>query len=150
MMRRPITALAAVFVLLAATANADAVSDGIKAANAQFGAAAAKGDAAGIAALYTDDALLMPAGSENISGTAGIMKFWQGALGSGVGNVMLKTVEVYGHGATATEVGEYSLSDKSGKQLDHGKYVVVWRRVAGQWKLHRDMFSTNVSAKPAH
>jgi uncharacterized protein (TIGR02246 family) len=143
------SALAGVFMLIAAAAHADAVSDGIKASNAQFAAAAAKGDAAGVTALYTDDALLMPAGSGNIAGAAGILKFWQGALASGVGGVVLKTVEVYGHGATATEVGEYSMSDKSGKELDHGKYIVVWRRLAGHWKLHRDMFSTSVAAKPA-
>ena len=149
MMTLRTTALAAVLMLIAAAAQADAVSDGIKASNVQFAAAAAKGDAAGVAALYTEDALLMPAGSSNIAGAAGIMKFWQGALASGVGSVVLKTVEVYGHGTTATEVGEYSMSDKSGKELDHGKYIVVWRRIAGHWKLHRDMFSTNVAPKPA-
>ena len=143
------TAIAGVLLLIAAAAHADAVSDGIKSSNAQFAAAAAQGNAAGVAALYTDDALLMPAGSSNIAGSAGILKFWQGALASGIGSVVLKTVEVYGHGATATEVGEYSMSDKNGKEVDRGKYIVVWRRIAGHWKLHRDMFSTSVAAKPA-
>jgi hypothetical protein len=44
------------------------------------------------------------------------------------------------------EIGQYELRDKAGKVLDHGKYIVVWRKEGGKWKLPRDMFSTNVPA----
>lgn len=60
--------------------------------------------------------------------------------------IELKTVEVYSQGATATEVGEYALRDKAGKLLDRGKYIVIWHNEGGQWKLLRDMFSTNAPA----
>ena len=85
----------------------------------------------------------MPAGSDPIRGAEAIQKFWQGALDSGVAAIRLKTIEVFGHGPTATEVGEYELRDKAGV-LDHGKYIVVWQHADGKWKLLRDMFSTNV------
>jgi ketosteroid isomerase-like protein len=124
---------------------ADGVRSSIAAANAEFSAAAANGDGAGLAALYAVDAQVMPAGSEPIRGTAAIQKFWQGALDSGIGGVGLKSLEVFAHGSTATEVGQYELHDKAGKVLDHGKYIVVWRNEAGKWKLLRDMFSTNVT-----
>ena len=62
-----------------------------------------------------------------------------------VGAVALKTSEIFGHGPTATEVGQYELRDQAGKVLDHGKYIVVWRNEGGKWKLLRDMFSTNVA-----
>ena len=130
---------------LTPAAYADAVKAGIEAANAQFSAAAAKGDGAALAALYSPDGPVMPAGSDPIRGTEAIQKFWQRALDSGVATIGLKTIEVFGHGPTATEVGEYELRDKAGKNLDHGKYIVVWQHVDGQWKLLRDMFSTNVS-----
>ena len=87
---------------------------------------------------------VMPAGSEPIRGTEAIAKFWQSALSSGVAAIELKTVEVYGQGTRATEVGEYVLRDKAGKVLDRGKYIVIWRNQDGQWKLLRDMFSTNL------
>jgi len=136
-------------VCLAAThltpaAYADGTKSAIEAANAQFSAAAAKGDGAAMAALYAADGQVMPAGSNPIRGTEAIQKFWQGVLDSGIATVELKTVEVFGHGPIATEVGAYKLRDKAGKELDHGKYIVVWRRVEGQWKLLLDMFSTNV------
>ncbi len=117
----------------------------IESANARFSALAAQGDGAALASLYAQDGAVMPAGSEPIRGAQAIAKFWQGALSSGVAAVELKTIEVYGQGPTATEVGEYALHDKAGKVLDHGKYIVIWRRQAGQWKLLRDMFSTNES-----
>jgi uncharacterized protein (TIGR02246 family) len=129
---------------LTPAAYADGVKAAIEAANAQFSAAAAKGDGAALASLYSPEAQVMPTGSASIRGTEAIQKFWQGALDSGVGAVGLKTLEVFGHGPTATEVGEYELRDKSGKTLDHGKYIVVWQHADGQWKLLRDMFSTNV------
>ncbi len=131
---------------LTPAAYADAVKAAIEAANAQFSAAAAKGDGAALVALYSPDGQVMPAGSEPVRGTEAIQKFWQGALDSGVAAIVLKTVEVFGHGPTATEVGEYELRDKTGKVLDHGKYIVVWRHVDGNWKLLRDMFSTNIPA----
>jgi uncharacterized protein (TIGR02246 family) len=137
------------FACPAPAAHADGAKEAIEAANGRFSAAAAKGDGAALAALYTTDAQVMPAGSDPIKGTDAIQKFWQGALDSGIAAIGLKTIDVFGHGPTATEVGAYELRDKAGKVLDHGKYIVVWRNVDGKWELLRDMFSTNVPpAKP--
>ena len=129
---------------LTPAAHADGVKAAIEAANAKFSAAAAKGDGAALAALYSPDGQVMPAGSDPVRGSEAIQKFWQGALDSGVAAIGLKTVDVFGHGPTATEVGEYELRDKAGKVLDHGKYIVVWQHADGKWQLLRDMFSTNV------
>jgi len=131
-------------ICLVPAAYADGVRSAIEAANAQFSAAAAKGDGGSLAALYSPDGQVMPAGSDPIQGTEAIRRFWQGALDSGVAGISLKTIEVYSHGPTATEVGEYELRDKAGKAVDHGKYIVIWRHADGKWKLLRDMFSTNV------
>ena len=133
------------YLWLTPAAFADGVKAAIKAANVQFSAAAAKGDGAALAALYSPDGQVMPAGSDPIRGAEAIQKFWQGALDSGVAAIGLKTVEVFGQGSTATEVGEYELHDKAGKVLDHGKYIVVWQHANGKWALLRDMFSTNAS-----
>jgi ketosteroid isomerase-like protein len=123
---------------------AQGVRSDIDAANARFSALVAKGDGAGLAALYAADGQVLPAGSDPIKGPQAIQKFWQGALDSGIAAVRLTTIEIFGRGPTATEVGEYELRDKAGKVLDHGKYIVVWRHEGSKWKLLRDMFSTNV------
>lgn len=138
---------ALLIALLMGTAQlvqAETVRAAIEAANAAISAAAAKGDAAALAAMYATDALVMPAGSEPVRGADAILKFWQSSL-AGIGGVTLKTVDLFDQGSTATEVGQYELRDKTGRAIDHGKYIVVWRKEAGKWKLLRDMFSTNVA-----
>jgi len=136
--------LAAFTVCLTQPVYADDVRSQIDAANAQFTAAAAKGDGAGLASLYASDGQVLPADSDPIKGAQAIQKFWQGALDSGIAGIGLTTVDLFGRGPTATEVGQYELRDKAGKVLDHGKYIVVWRKEGGKWKLLRDMFSSNV------
>jgi uncharacterized protein (TIGR02246 family) len=141
------TAVIAAFIgCLAQPAQADGPRSAIEAANAQFSATAAKGDGAGLAALYAADGQVLPAGSDVIRGRDAIQKFWQSALDAGIAGVGLKTLEIFGQSPTVTEVGQYELSDKTGKVIDHGKYIVIWRREGGHWKLLRDMFSTNVTA----
>ena len=134
--------------LLASPARAEEPRASIEAANKQWEAAVSKGDGAAVAALYTATAQLLPANSETVSGTAAIQKFWQGALDSGIRGARLKTLEVDAHGDSACEVGQYELSDQSGKVLDRGKYVVIWKRDGGHWKLHRDIWTTSQPAKP--
>ena len=127
-------------------AYADGVKAAIEAVNAQYSAAAAKGDIAALLVLYSPDAQVMPVGGDPIRGRQAIQKWLQGALdavGGSVG-ISLKTLEVYGNAPTATEVGEYQVRDKAGKVLDHGKYIVVWQHAGGKWKILRDMSSTNV------
>ena len=116
----------------------------IEAVNAAFAAAAAAGNSRALALLYAVDAQIMPAGSEIIVGRNAIEKFWQGALSSGIGQVSLKTLELYASKGHCTEVGRYELHDKVGKALDRGKYIVIWQREQGQWKLLRDMFSSDL------
>jgi hypothetical protein len=49
-------------------------------------------------------------------------------------------------GDLAYEVGTYAMKMKNGKVADRGKYCVVWKRVKGQWFLHRDIWSTSMPA----
>ncbi len=139
----------ALALFLATPVAAQDVRAAVEAANRAFEAAVSKGDGAAMAALYTAQGQLLPAGSDVVSGTAAIAKFWQGVLDSGLGGGTLKTLEVEAHGGTAHEVGQYELRDKAGKVLDRGKYVVIWKQAGGHWKLHRDIWTSSMPpAKP--
>jgi ketosteroid isomerase-like protein len=46
-------------------------------------------------------------------------------------------------GNTAVEIGAYVRRARDGVTVDRGKYIVIWKRVAGEWKIHRDMFNTS-------
>jgi uncharacterized protein (TIGR02246 family) len=119
------------------------VSAEIGAVNQQLMTALAAGNGTAIAALYTEDGQLMPPNSPAIQGRPGISAFWQGAIGAGIKSAVLKTTEAVSHGDTAYEVGEYQMLAAGGLQVDAGKYIVVWKRIEGQWKLHRDIWNTN-------
>lgn len=117
--------------------------EGIETANARFVAAFRDGDAATVAACYTSDAQLLPANSEPITGTQAIQGFWQSVMKMGIAGARLETVEVEDAGDLAVEIGRYVLSGADGGALDNGKYVVVWHRDGGAWKLHRDIWTTS-------
>ena len=122
------------------------VGAALESAHAKFSALAAKGDAAAMAGLYAKDGAVIRAANEPIRGAQAIAKFWESALASGVATIELKTVELYGQDTTATELGEYAVSDQAGRVLDRGSYFVVWCYQGGEWKLLRDMTSTSAPA----
>jgi len=122
------------------------VREAITAANEEFMNVFSQGDAAGIASLYTEDGQLLPPNSDLISGKPGIQAFWQGGMDMGLKSATLEIVEVEAHGDTAIEVSKYTLQGDGGQVLDRGKYIVIWKREHGQWRLHRDIFNSSLPA----
>ena len=119
----------------------------IEAANGQFIAATARGDAAALAALYTDEGQVLPPGGEPQTGREALKIFWQGALASGMKQAKLETVELTEAGDLAFEIGRFRLYGADGKVMESGKDLVVWKRERGVWKIHRDIW--NDSPTPA-
>lgn len=100
-------------------------------------------DADGVARLYTHDGQLLPPGSDVVTGRDGIAAFWQGIFDMGIAGARLETEEVEDHGETAIEVGRFTLGDADEQTVDHGTFLVVWKRDDGEWKLHRDIWNSN-------
>jgi len=142
--------LGLIFSSIAFTAPGRAVAAGheaeIAAANAEWTKQYNAGNAAGVTALYTEDAKVLPPNSDIVTGRDGITAVWQGMLDSGAKGVKLNTVEVMGTGDSAVEVGTYEVMDKEGKVIDKGKYIVNWKKVGSSWKLHRDIWNTSMPA----
>ena len=120
------------------------VHEAIAAVIEKFMAAYNQGDAAGLAALYTENGQLLPTNSDLISGKLAIQKFWQARINPVVSSVNLESVEIEVHDETAIEVGVYSVQGKENQVLDRGKYIAIWKLEKGQWKLHRDMMNSSL------
>ena len=126
--------------------DADGPRKEIERANAAFSNAYDRGDAKAIAALYTEEGELFPPNEVIVKGRPAIETYWKAAIDGGIKGVTLKTTEVFALGETVAETGAYTLSGKDREPVDEGKYVVVWKRVDGKWKLHRDCWNSD---KPA-
>lgn len=155
-----VTTLTAVFLFLAAcgdsgrknedTAAGDTtltdpaeLRETIDKQNAAFESAIQKGDSAAIAGYYASDALVMPPNSEAVRGN-GILNFWGGSLRQGVKDLQLETTDLVTGGDLISETGNYEMFGAGKKSLDKGKYLVVWKKEDGVWKIYRDMFSSNL------
>ena len=126
--------------------NTTEVGEAITTANENFMAAFKQGDAAGLAALYTENGQILPSQSDFVTGRSAIQEFWQGAMDMGTKSVKLETVDVEGCGKTAYEVGKCTLFADGEQMIDKGKYIVIWKQEDGKWKLHRDIFNTSIPA----
>jgi uncharacterized protein (TIGR02246 family) len=127
--------------------NSAEARTGIEAVNATFMKMVEEKNAAGLAALYTDTARIMPPNGPTVEGRAEIEEMFAGML-QGIARVQLDTVEVEGHGDTAHEIEALTFFDASGSKIDEGKAIVIWKKVGEEWKLHRDMFSSNLPPPP--
>ena len=121
----------------------DAAKKAIDETKAAFGDFIKKGDSTGVANLYASDAKVMGSNMPAITGKAAITSAFAGFINSGVGGATLTTTEVWGTESMVSEEGTYSLSDKSGKELDKGKYIVLWKMEDGKWKLFRDCWNSD-------
>jgi uncharacterized protein (TIGR02246 family) len=132
-----------VFVLFAMAVPAMAQSvKTIQKLEDQWGAAFNKGDAAAVAAMYTDDAYVLPAGAPMVHSTTDIQTFW-GQTMQQLGDVKCTTTDVKPLGRNgAREVGNCTFKTKGASPGDGAlKYAVVWQKIDGQWKLNTDIWN---------
>ena len=129
-------------LLVALNAPALAQKTEIEAVNAKFMEFFNGGNFEGIAALYTDDAVALPPGSAMVKGRAAIEAMWKGLAGQ-VTDPKLMTLDVKPLGPSAArEIGTFSLKTKGPDPKEvTGKYVVVWEKVANDWRLAADIWN---------
>lgn len=114
----------------------------IAAATTQFIDAFKRQDAAGCASLYTADGATLPPNAAIARGHAAIQAVWQEAFDAGLTGFAVESLEVESAGDLAYEMGHYTMY--AGDDLaDEGKYILIWKREAGRWRIHRDIVNTS-------
>jgi uncharacterized protein (TIGR02246 family) len=114
--------------------------DAIQALDDQFSAAANRGDADALAAMYAPDATVLPADNSVVTG-AGIRALFAG-MATQVTNLKLTATDVRRLSKDyIREIGVSTYTTKGEKPVNvTTSYVVVWREVDGAWKLWTDIF----------
>lgn len=128
------------------TFDAEAVKAEIEAVNAKIAEAIANQDVEAVAALYTEDAWLMPAHHAMVTGREGVRSHMEEAFSMGMQDLSLTTEEIRGHGNLAYEVGTFAATITMGEATmeEEGKYIVIWQKGQdGQWRIHRDIWNSN-------
>ena len=115
----------------------------IEASTQQWEEAFNSGDAASIAAMMSPNGQIMPPNGSIIEGREAIQAFWQGFIDSGVSG-SLTIIETTVDGNMGYKVGTYRILDPEGAEVDHGKYVEIWRFMDGKWQFHRDIWNSSV------
>jgi ketosteroid isomerase-like protein len=105
-----------------------------------------RSNAVGVAALFTDDAILLPSGSEMIRGRQGIEKFYRENT-QGVENEEVITImELSGSGDTINIVGNLTVRITKEGQVTFsakGKIVGIMKHTAPGWRIHTAIWNWN-------
>jgi uncharacterized protein (TIGR02246 family) len=114
----------------------------IEAVNAKWTEYFNKGDFTGVASLYTEDATAFPPGAAMVKGRAAIGEMWK-SMAEKVSDPKVTTLDVKPLGPSAVlEIGTVSLKTKGPTPQEiTGKFVVVWEKVGGDWKLATDIWN---------
>jgi uncharacterized protein (TIGR02246 family) len=110
----------------------------------KWGEAFNKGDATALAAMYTEDAYVLPPGAEMMKGRSAIAAFWAQQIQQ-IGDVKCTALDVKPLGPRAArEIGTCTFKTKAQPPQDGAlKYAVVWEKVGNQWELLQDIWNTN-------
>ena len=110
-------------------------------------------NAPAIAALYTEDGAVMPPNGPIGKGHEAIQKTWASMMQTPGFDLTFvpEQIIVSSSGDMALDRGAYRLAvAPNGKAMtDTGKYVVVWRKIGGEWKAAADIFNSDLPASGA-
>jgi ketosteroid isomerase-like protein len=113
--------------------------------NAKFSEQIASGDSTALASHYWPDAELLLDNSEVVKGKD-ILNAWGATIRMGIKEMTFMTTDITGSPSLIIETGNYEMKDAKQSLIDRGKYVVVWEKRNGEWKLYRDIGSTSMPA----
>lgn len=101
-----------------------------------------RGDLDAAADLYTEDSKLLPPNMELLVGRESIRNFYATLReDAGLRDMEVEIIQIEAEAGLAYEVGRYELTvqpDEDEPVRDIGKYLIVWRRDDGAWRIAAD------------
>ncbi|WBU64278.1 YybH family protein [Paracoccus aerodenitrificans] len=119
----------------------------IQAIHEEWAELIAEKDSAAIGALYAEDAVLMAQGEVAVEGADAIEDRWarQLTLDSFDFSLTPQQLVVSSSGDLAHDRGSYdfAVTLPQGEITDTGKYVLIWQKIDGDWKVIADIFNSD-------
>ena len=100
--------------------------------------------------FYADNAITYGEGREQLFGKKELVDhFRMSAMQDSSGRQFeYLTIDVFAKGNLAVENGKWIQKDSTGMELDHGFYMVVFKKEDGQWRSVRDMWNSSLMREP--
>ena len=97
-----------------------------------------------VVAMYTSDAKIFPSDADILEGEA-LANYWNppGESSWKTSYHRITPVEIKILGNEAYDYGYYEGTSTNGEQTSdwRGKYVIIWRKVKGEWKIYLDIWN---------
>ena len=117
--------------------------------NSRFTRAHVTGDAAVIDNMFTVDAKCLPPESEPVIGRAAIAKLTAQYIAFGISEFREETTDFCGNEDLVVDQGNYVMIYGKEKTMEKGKYVNVWKKEDGTWKIYANIWNSNAAPAPA-
>jgi ketosteroid isomerase-like protein len=105
-----------------------------------------------IIALYSEDAIVMPPDAPSVTGDAALRSFLADEMAEakkgGITIVLTGDDEADTSGDLGWHRGTFKVVGEGGASLGTGKYLEIWERQQGKWRITRDIWNNDAAPPP--
>ena len=94
------------------------------------------GDSVALGKMYLENAVIMP----STIGRASIVRNFGSMIRDSITGSSFETTDLWGDNQLLVEQGIGTWYYQNGQEAGHGKYLVVWQKEQGDWKILRDIW----------
>jgi ketosteroid isomerase-like protein len=102
------------------------------------------GNLAAVVALYASDGCRMPPNQEAVHGSDSILTQLKAGKDRGFANVKIAVTSSESSGDLRYGIGTYVITGADGSHVDHGKWMLVSKKMGGTWKTQCDIFNSDM------
>ncbi|MDX1701745.1 MAG: nuclear transport factor 2 family protein [Melioribacteraceae bacterium] len=132
-----------------ATFDLKAVKKIIQGKSIQFTEAHITKDTAFLNSIFTQDAKVFPPNSDVVIGRSAIAELNSEWVNYGIKEFSEETTSFYGCEDYVIDEGTFFLIYGKYNTVDKGKYLNVWKKEDGEWKMFSNIWNTSMPAIPA-
>lgn len=96
-------------------------------------------------ARYCTDAQVYSPGLAAVAGRDSIRAFFYNDGNNKEARIELPAGNIYGGEDLVVEEGTYNFPDGKGGSVDKGKFIALWKKEEGTWKLYREIWNSDMT-----